>query len=461
MSGAADRVDDVERVDFEEQLRLQERLLPAQIDHARAGSTFYAERLGRDPVRTFDDLAGLPFVRKPELREAQAQDPPLGALAAVPLDEVARLHVTSGTTGTPLLIGFTAGDLERSTRAGSRAFRAAGVRERHTILHCLNYAFYVGGIADHMSVEATGATVVPVGLGQSERLLDLFSILRPNAMFAITSYSHHLAEVARRCGLEPVEMGLELIVTGGEPGGDVPEIRARIEETWNARVADTYGLGEVWPTLAGHCNLRDGLHLTAPDLLATELLDPATERPLDWRSGAVGELVYTHLDREASPLVRYRSGDMAEILSVACECGRRTPRFRLVGRVDDMFIVRGVNVFPSAIESVLSRTVRGLRAFAVCLDAPSPTPPVTVYVEAEAPFDPAPVERALRDALQTQFRAVGVALRTIELGEQKSKRVFREYEGEQPAWMASQRGRSHPGEVQRLVSGDQAEKPLD
>jgi phenylacetate-CoA ligase len=232
-------VDEVERLSFEEQLALQEERLAAQ-----------TTRVVGEPLRMLAELAELPFVTKVELLAAQAEDPPLGPLARVSQEEVVRMHVTSGTTGTPLLIGFTRGDLERSSLAGARAFRSAGVTPHDTILHCVNYAFYAGGIADHMSLEATGATVIPVGLGQSDRLLELFPSLRPTGMFSITSYANHLAERAVAQGLDPAGLGLLTLVTGGEPGGDIPEIRGRIEATWGARVADTYGLGEVWPTLA-------------------------------------------------------------------------------------------------------------------------------------------------------------------------------------------------------------------
>jgi phenylacetate-CoA ligase len=417
----------------DEQAALQEALLPGQIAHVRAGAPFFTARLPDEPVRSLGELAELPFVTKDELLAAQAEAPPLGGTAGVSSERIARLHMTSGTTGTPLMIGFTRADLDRSTDAGARAFRSAGIRPGHTVLHCVNYAFYAGGIADHMSLEATGATVVPVGLGQSDRLLELFPALRPTAIFSITSYTHHLAERARAKGLEPAALGLRTIVTGGEPGGDIPEARARIEETWGGRLADTYGLGEVWPTLASHCEARDGFHLSAPELLITELVDPETDRTLEWRPGATGELVYTHLRREASPLVRFRSRDRATVLAVECECGRRTPRFRLLGRVDDMLVVRGVNVFPSAIERLLAQALPTLRGFAVVLDEPIPTPPLAIAVDAEEEI-PQGLARMIRERLQVQVELHPLSPGTLVASEHKSKRLWRRYLGEEPEW---------------------------
>ena len=423
---------DVERLPLAAQRALQEEALPAQIEHVRAGSPFFAERLGDGPIRTLDELASLAFVTKAELLAAQAADPPLGGIAGVDRERIIRLHVTSGTTGTPLLIGFTAGDLERSTEAGARAFWAAGVRPDQTIVHCVNYAFYAGGIADHMSLEATGATVVPVGLGQSDRLLDLFPSLRPDGMFSITSYANHLARRAQEKGLDPAELGLRTIVTGGEPGGDIPEVRARIEATWGARVADTYGLGEVWPTLAAQCELRDGFHFSTPDLLVTELVEPETGSVLEWEPGATGELVYTHLHREASPLVRFRSRDRATVLALDCPCGRSTPRFRLLGRVDDMIVVRGVNVFPSAIERLLAEAIPGMCGFAVVLDDPIPAPPLAIAVEADE--IPDGLDRMIRERLQVQVAITALPPGTMATNEQKTKRIWRRYAGEEPGW---------------------------
>ena len=252
-------------------------------------------------------------------------------------------------------------------------------------------------------------------------------------MFSITSYANHLAERARARGLDPAELGLRTIVTGGEPGGDIPAVHARIEATWGAHVADTYGLGEVWPTLGAQCEVRDGFHFSTPDLLVTELVDPETDRVLGWDPGATGELVYTHLDREASPLVRFRSRDRGTVLALDCPCGRGQPRFRLLGRVDDMIVVRGVNVFPSAIERLLAEAVPAMRGFAVVLDEPIPVPPLQIAVEAAGRV-PDGLDRMIRERLQVQVAITALPPGTMASSEQKTKRIWRRYAGEDPGW---------------------------
>jgi len=213
-------------------------------------------------------------------------------------------------------------------------------------------------------------------------------------------------------------------------------VRARIEATWGARVADTYGLGEVWPTLGAQCEVRDGFHLSAPDLLIAELVDPETDRVLEWQPGATGELVYTHLQREASPLVRFRSRDRATVLSLDCPCGRRTPRFRLLGRADDMLVVRGVNVFPAAIERLLTEALPTLRGFAVILDEPIPTPPLAIAVEAEEEVTDR-LARMIRERLQVQVEIHALPPGTMAASEQKTKRLWRRYAGEEPEWWSA------------------------
>jgi phenylacetate-CoA ligase len=429
--------DRVELAGPEEAERISRRLLSGQLRYVRAASGFYRRKLGPCTASGTgaDCVPDLPFTTKDELRAAQAADPPFGETRAAPHADIIRLHVTSGTSGRPLAIGFTRGDHELSCAVGARAYYAAGVRPGDTVLHCLNYALYVGGLADHLSIESTGAMMVPVGIGQTERILDLWHDLKPTVVFCTPSYARHLASAALARGREPASLGLRLLVVGGEPGGDAPETRRVLASTWGAEIGDTYGLGEVWPTFAGQCEARDGLHIGAPDALWWELVDPVTGDPVDRQPGARGELVYTHLARQATPLVRYRSGDVAEVLEPGCPCGRRTPRIRLHGRADSMFIVRGVNVFPQAVEAVLDEVAPGHGAFALLVDGPAPAPPIPLAVE--LPARAAGLQDRIRATVRArlQFSCEVRAVPPGQLGlatEHKAQRVFRTDLGQAP-----------------------------
>lgn len=423
--------------------RMCRRLLVEQLRYVRTASAFYRRKLGDGPDVSMEDLAALPFTTKDELRKAQAADPPFGEIRAAPQSAIIRLHVTSGTSGRPLAIGFTRADHERSCEIGAAAYFAAGIRADDTVLHCLNYALYVGGLADHLSIEHIGATMVPVGIGQTDRILDLWDDLKPTVVFSTPSYARHLADAALARGREPATLGLRLLVVGGEPGGDIPETRRVLQGTWAAEVGDTYGLGEVWPTFAGQCEARDGLHVGAVGALWWELIDPATGEPLPRDPGSQGEIVYTHLERQATPLVRYRSGDMVQVLDGTCRCGRRTPRIRLLGRSDSMFIVRGVNVFPQAVEAVLDEVASEHGAFALLLDGPAPRPPVPLLVEVPpaAPDLANRIRSTVRARLQFSCDARLVAPGSLGLAtEHKSQRVFRTDLGQFPPGLGADRG---------------------
>ncbi len=295
------------------------RALQEQLAYLESSSAFYAERLRgeREGVRGPADLPRLPFTTKEELREGQRREPPFGPHLCAPPERLVRMHVTSGTTGDPVAIGFTRSDHEANSVVGGEAFRIAGVREDDTIAHCLNYALYAGGIADHMALEASGATVVPIGTGQSRRLLELIPQLGITAMFGTLSFPAYLAARAREAGLDPATLGLRHIVTAGEPGAGLGAVRGEIETAWGATVADTFGMSDVWSTMGGACEEGEGLHLTVGEHAVLELVDPEGGAPVEIEDGASGELVWTHLRREASPLLRYRSGDLGARLDRA------------------------------------------------------------------------------------------------------------------------------------------------
>ena len=403
--------------------------LQQQLEYLEASSPFYRERLRGMRVRTPADLPTLPFTTKEELRAGQRADPPFGPHLCAPRERVVRMHVTSGTTGEPVAVGFTRSDHEANSAVGGEAFRIAGVLPGDVIAHCLNYALYAGGIADHMALEASSATVVPVGTGQTRRLLELIPRLGINAIFGTLSFPAYLAGRAREAGVDPRALGLRHIVTAGEPGAGLAAVRSEIEEAWGATVRDTFGMSDVWSTMGGACEEGEGLHLTVEDHAVLELVDPDTGDPRELEDGAYGELVWTHLRREASPLLRYRSGDLAQVWTSPCACGRSSTRIRIDGRRDDMLRVQAVNVYPQAIGAVLESDAR-LGRHCVVAEGDPIVPPLDVYVEAPPDADLAPTSQRLHDALRVRFAVTRLEPGSLPVAEHKTRIVHRTARGD-------------------------------
>jgi phenylacetate-CoA ligase len=405
--------------------------LKEQLAYLEASSPFYAERLRgvREHVRGPEDLPQLPFTTKEELREGQRADPPFGPHLCAPRERLVRMHVTSGTTGEPVAVGFTRADHEANSAVGGEAFRIAGVRPDDVIAHCLNYALYAGGIADHMALEASGATVVPVGTGQSRRLLELIPRLGITAIFGTLSFPAYLAARARELGIDPLALGLRHIVTAGEPGAGLTAVRAEIEAAWGASVVDTFGMSDVWSTMGGACGEGEGLHLTVGDHAVLELVDPDSGDPLPLEDEASGELVWTHLRREASPLLRYRSADLGRVWTSPCACGRTTPRIRIDGRRDDMLRVQAVNVYPQAIGAILGRDPR-LGRHCIVAEGDPIVPPLRVYVEAPADVELDGVTSELQDKLRARFEVMRLDPGSLPVAEHKTRIVHRTARGD-------------------------------
>ena len=382
-------------------------------------SAFYRARLGDNELRTVEDLRRLPLSTKEELRADQRARPPFGDhLCADPRDLV-RMHVTSGTTGEPVAIGLTARDHLANSAIGGEAFRIAGLRRDDLVAHCLNYALYAGGVADHMALEASGATVVPVGVGQSRRLRELIPALGITAIFGTLSFPAYLAQRVREAGVEPRDLGLRHIVTAGEPGAGLAAVRREVERSWDVTVADTFGMSDVWSTMGGECGQGEGLHLTCLGHAVMELVDPGTGDPVELGDGATGELVWTHLQREASPLLRYRSSDLARVWTSPCACGRTTPRIRIEGRRDDMLRVQAVNVYPAAIGEI----VGALGRWRVVATGDPIAPPLRVEVESDR--DVEGLAERLHRALGAQFEVVRLNPGTLPVAEHKTPLVER------------------------------------
>ncbi len=391
-----------------------DRLWRRQATRLPSKSAFYAAKL--KGLRTA--LAGgltligeLPMTTKEELRSAQEAEPPFGPQLAVPEAEVKRVFQTSGTTGRPGLVALTAADLKAWTRVGSRAYHATGIHPHHRVLVPFGAGPFVAGHA-HLTLDALGAGTVPVTPGDSERTLNAFRLGLVDTFLCTPSFALHLSNLCERRDLDARRFGIRHVVPGGEPGGGIPAIRDRIAERFGAAVTEVMGIGDVCPSLFAECPAQAGMHFCGQGYVWPELVEPGGGRPLPIQAGAVGELVYTTLARQAMPVVRFRSGDVVEVLGTSCACGRTSFRIRVRGRTDDMFIVRGVNVHPSAILGLLGDfrpRVTG-RARVLLPDGEvAVEPPVPVEVEIPAGSDPADsnlageIEAAIRARLT--FRA--------------------------------------------------------
>ncbi|HEX6112618.1 MAG TPA: AMP-binding protein, partial [Geminicoccaceae bacterium] len=272
---------------------LQERLWSEQWPHVRATSLFYRAKLDRRlPAElALDALERLPFTDKEELRQSQERSYPFGDYIACGEDQVVRLHRTSGTTGRPLQLANSARDVALIARIGGRAMFAAGLRPGERVVHCLNYCLWTGGVTDHLALEAAGACVVPFGVGNTERLLEVIADLRITAISCTPSYPALLEQLLRSADRRPRDLGLGLGLFGGEAGLDNPEFRQHLEDTWGMRARNAnYGMSEVLSNFASQCERTGDLHFHGADALFAEIVDPDGNR-LPLREGSTGELV--------------------------------------------------------------------------------------------------------------------------------------------------------------------------
>ncbi len=314
-----------------------------RIPHYRA--LFDARGVKPGDLRALGDLERLPFTDKLDLRDTY----PFG-MFAVPVERVVRLHSSSGTTGKPIVVGYTKGDLDTWAECTARIASAAGVTDKDRVQMAFLYGMFTGGWGMHYGMERIGATVIPAGSGNTERHLMMMRDFGTTAIVGTPSYALYLAEVGERAGIDFSRLPLRVGLFGGEPCGE--RLRAEIESRLHITATDNYGLTEVMgPGVAGECECRCGLHVNEDHFLA-EVVDPETGEPRG--EGEEGELVLTTLTREACPVLRYRTHDLTSLDRSVCACGRTTLRMRKVRhRTDDMVIVRGVNVFPSQVEDTL------------------------------------------------------------------------------------------------------------
>jgi phenylacetate-CoA ligase len=296
-----------------------------------------------EDIKSLADISRLPTTRKQDLRDNY----PFG-LFAVPREEVVRVHASSGTTGKPTVVGYTAKDIETWSDLMARDFVMVGVEKKDIFQNAVNYGFFTGGLGVHYGIERMGAMAVPSGVGNTERQLEIMMDFGVTVLHCTPSYALYLAETAKARGVVD-KLNLRIGCFGAEPWSD--ESRRELEEALNIKAYDSYGLSEMMgPGVAFECQEQDGLHIWEDHFLI-EILDK-NEQPC--APGEPGELVITSLTKEAMPLIRYHTGDVTYIMEESCPCGRTSRKLhRFLGRADDMLIVRGINVFPSQIEDVL------------------------------------------------------------------------------------------------------------
>jgi phenylacetate-CoA ligase len=339
-----------ECMDREALRALQLRRLQTTVAWVHERVPYYRRRLddlGLRPrdIRSLDDVRRLPFTDKDALRDTY----PFG-MFAVDLEQVVRVHSSSGTTGKPIVVGYTRGDLATWTECTARVSAAAGITQKDRVQMAFLYGMFTGGWGMHYGIERIGATVIPAGSGNTERHIMMMQDFGTTALVGTPSYALYLAEVGEKMGIDLAALPLRVGLFGGEPSGE--GMRAEIERRLGIRATDNYGLSEVMgPGVSGECECQCGLHLQE-DHFVCEIVDPVTGEPVP--DGQEGELVITTITKEAFPVLRYRTHDLTAINQVPCTCGRTLARMTKVRhRTDDMLIIRGVNVFPSQVEDVL------------------------------------------------------------------------------------------------------------
>lgn len=406
--------------------------LQAQVRYCWERSPFYRELWGEagvfpETLRTLDDLRRFPFVTKQHIREDQERHPPFGSNVCCPPEAIAHLHGTSGTTGRPTAFAISRDDWIRIAAAHARIMWSFGIRPRDTVFIGSFFSLYLGSWGALIGTEALGARAFPFGAGvpgQTERALEYLDLIRPTAFYGTPSYALHIAKVARERGVDPRDFGFRIMFFSGEPGAGIPATKRRIEETFGAICIDSGSMAEMTPWLTNaECAERTGMHLW-DDIVYTEIVDPETKLPIE--GDGEGVPVYTHLERTSQPMIRLWSGDLTRVTSDPCPCGRTYRRLPdgIYGRVDDMLLIRGVNVYPNAVENAIASVPGVGSEYRIVVERPDELDVLTLEIES---VDGDAAIAAVRDRVKT---ATGITpqvvvhpLGTLATTEFKSRRV--------------------------------------
>ena len=411
---APDVFSPIEAMPWPQVRAMQEALLQKQLAYLREHSVFYQKKLAAagvdwDRIRSIDDLAIVPFTMKQDLRDSLQASPPFGEHLAADPGDIVQMQASSGTTGSPSYIALTASDLHQFTEGTARCLYTSGIRPGDRVLHGFSLSKgFVGGIPMFQAIQHLGALDIPIGAdGGVDRLMVACRDLRPDAVVAAPNFLTYLGEAAEgMIGIPANQLGVRALVVGGEPGGSDPALRGKLESLWGATSCEVLGGTDLGVGMFAECPEQRGMHIISPDFVLTQLIDPETGADIPIETGAIGELVYTALGRQASPLLRFRTGDHVHVTDTQCPCGRTGPLIRCFGRTDDMLIVRGINLFPSAVREVVGTfqpRVSGIMRVLADFEGHATQNNLKILVERGPAADPAD-DAALKQDLDTRLR---------------------------------------------------------
>lgn len=420
-----------EKIEKEELTQLQLERLESTLNRVYMNVPFYrrkfdALKIDLDGVRSADDIRRLPFTSKNDLRENY----PYG-LFAVPLREVVRIHASSGTTGMSTVVGYTRNDIKTWSNLTARVMTAGGVTRDDVVQIAFGYGLFTGGFGIHYGAERIGASVIPISSGNTARQIKIMQDFKTTALVCTPSYAMLIADTIGEMGLSLSSLSLKYGLFGAEPWSE--RMRQEIQDKLGIVATDNYGLSEVMgPGVAGECLHRNGLHINE-DHFFVEIINPETLEPVP--EGEVGELVITTLTKEAFPVIRFRTRDLTRIIQEPCACGRTFRRMvRVMGRTDDMLIIRGVNVFPSQIEHVLFDIEGTEPHYQIVIDRKGALDDATVLVEVQESifFDEMKKQNELIQQIKRRLSSeLGISVdvklvekKTLERSEGKAKRVI-------------------------------------
>ena len=419
---------------WSEHIALNDAAYRRQIAYLFERSKFYRDKLTAagfatpEAVGGLSDIHRLPLTEKDEIRRTRSDDNPVGDHLCVPLSKTVRIFTTSGTTGTPSFIPLTRNDLGAWTEIAARSYSATGLGPGEGLISTYGAGPFAAGVTFD-AFSRIGVSHIPIGSGNTERLMTALRLLKPTTIALTPSYASHLAEWGRDRNIDVGTSSVKRLLVAGEPGGGEPATRTRLESDWQAEVTEIMGIGDIAASLWSECSEQQGMHFSGSGFVHPELIDPDTGEALPMEDGVEGELVYTHLRQEAVPLLRFRSRDHVRVWTGLRPNGRDTPRVRCLGRTDDMLIVRGVNVFPSALREVVSGfapAVTGVISVRPKAHGFRQDPPLKLVVETTGEASnslAAEIQSKIRDTLLVTTEIELVAAETLPRSSYKSQLV--------------------------------------